>query len=506
MAEDGADTFPELLSVYRVSGPRSNSISDDSVSKSCFSQNSVPNVWRTPNIIQKLKLVERVNGVTRVTDSSSQKYKSNSLPPQDKSNSLSPEDKSNTLGTLASEGSETLNDSNLSLQSVLTPTLEKKLNSSTGVDATTSKDCENEESLEIYDENNDETVDNISDIVSDSDDDCSLDDIVSDSDDDRSLDDIDSDTGERSHEQCKNSKWLRNFFDGLNALANEEISSQDRQWHCPACQGIPGGIGWYKGLQSLLDHSRTIQSKRVRLHRMFAETLQEESFRRRVPLTVVCEIHDGWEGLDRCQNPFIACGKRQLYGYLDSKEDSDDFNRHSGGKPDLKFEMRSYQEMVESKINHINDDSRKLNNYKSLIAEEQVKSQVCVDSSCELSEKLSLRIEENHVDRQNKEIDAEEKSFQDQIQVIAPKGDQSVKLQHAMQEKAENTCQESVKKEENSQKYKEIMQLGSEREKIMKIHEEKWLALKKKQWQELVELEKELENELTQLMDKYASN
>ncbi|XP_047171783.1 uncharacterized protein LOC124839893 [Vigna umbellata] len=179
MAEDGADTFPELLSVYRVSGPRSNSISDDSVSKSCFSQNSVPNVWRTPNIIQKLKLVERVNGVTRVTDSSRQKYKSNSLPTQEKSNSLSPEDNSNTLGTLASEGSETLNGSNLSPQSVLIPTLEKELNSSTGVDATTSADCENdkckmEESLEICGENNDEIVDNISDIVSDSDDDCSM--------------------------------------------------------------------------------------------------------------------------------------------------------------------------------------------------------------------------------------------------------------------------------------------------------------------------------------------
>jgi len=53
---------------------------------------------------------------------------------------------------------------------------------------------------------------------------------------------------------------------------------------------------------------------------------------------------------------------------------------------------------------------------------------------------------------------------------------------------------------------KEIMQLESEREKIMKIHEEKKLALKKKQRQEMVELEKELENELTQLMDKYTSN
>lgn len=53
---------------------------------------------------------------------------------------------------------------------------------------------------------------------------------------------------------------------------------------------------------------------------------------------------------------------------------------------------------------------------------------------------------------------------------------------------------------------KEMKQFEAEREKIKKIHEEKKLALKKKQWQEQVELEKELENELTQLMDKYNCN
>jgi len=74
------------------------------------------------------------------------------------------------------------------------------------------------------------------------------------------------------------------------------------------------------------------------------------------------------------------------------------------GKPHLKFEMRSYQEMVESKIKHISDDSRKLNYYKSMIVEEQSKSQICLDSFCELSEKLSLTTEENLVGRQNKEV------------------------------------------------------------------------------------------------------
>lgn len=50
---------------------------------------------------------------------------------------------------------------------------------------------------------------------------------------------------------------------------------------------------------------------------------------------------------------------------------------------------------------------------------------------------------------------------------------------------------------------KDMRQFEAERDDIIKIHEDKKLALKKKQWQEQVELEKELENELTELMNKY---
>jgi hypothetical protein len=34
---------------------------------------------------------------------------------------------------------------------------------------------------------------------------------------------------------------------------------------------------------------------------------------------------------DRCKNPFVPGGKRQLYGYLATREDLDIFNKHSGG-------------------------------------------------------------------------------------------------------------------------------------------------------------------------------
>ncbi|RZB86707.1 Protein SGS3 [Glycine soja] len=171
-----------------------------------------------------------------------------------------------------------------------------------------------------------------------------------------------------------------------------------------------------------------------------------------------------------------AGGKRQLYGYLASKEDLYIFNKHSRGKTKLKFEMRSYQEMVESKIKHINDDSRKLDCYKSMVAKEQIKSQVGTNSLLRISEKLSLTTEENRVDQQHKEWR------------LAFSNPSSIN-------RVENiSC--FLKPQD-----KEMKQFEAEREKIIKIHKEKRLALKKKQWQEQVELEKELENERTQLMD-----
>lgn len=50
-----------------------------------------------------------------------------------------------------------------------------------------------------------------------------------------------------------------------------------------------------------------------------------------------------------------------------------------------------------------------------------------------------------------------------------------------------------------------MRQFEAERDKLVKIHEEKMLVLKKKLWLEEIELVKELENELTQLMEKFTS-
>ena len=70
------------------------------------------------------------------------------------------------------------------------------------------------------------------------------------------------------------------------------------------------------------------------------------------------------------------------------------------GKSKLKFEMRSYQGTVESKIKHINDDSRLLGYFKDKIAKEQLKSKVLEESLSRMTGKLRITMEENRVMRE----------------------------------------------------------------------------------------------------------
>ncbi|PPD81145.1 hypothetical protein GOBAR_DD21932 [Gossypium barbadense] len=295
-------------------------------------------------------------------------------------------------------------------------------------------------------------------------------------------------------------------------LTVEEILSPVRRWHCPACQGGPGAINWYRGVQPLLTHSMTKTTRRAKLHRVFAGLLVEEMRRRGAFIKPVNDAFGRWEGLtdrvadheivwppmviimntryeqdengkwigmgnqellnyfssyaavkarhsygpqghrgmsllifessaagyletarlhkhfkeqgrdrdawDCSRVPFCPGGKRQFYGYIAMKEDLDLFNQHSqvmfdtlcdqAGKSKLKFETRSYQEMVESQIKKINDDSQQLNLLKKKVAQEQQPSQVLAESLGRLSEKLRQTTEEYGIMRQQTRLQHEQ--------------------------------------------------------------------------------------------------
>ena len=74
----------------------------------------------------------------------------------------------------------------------------------------------------------------------------------------------------------------------------------------------------HRGMSALIFEETTAgYLEAVRLHKHFKEQGRDR------------------EAWDCCQNPFLPGGKRQLYGYLASKEDLDIFNKHSRGNGEV---------------------------------------------------------------------------------------------------------------------------------------------------------------------------
>ncbi|KAG6780253.1 hypothetical protein POTOM_013107 [Populus tomentosa] len=409
--------------------------------------------------------------------------------------------------------------------------------------------------------------------------------------------DFDLDASENSYDVLKKSKWFKAFFDDFDKLTVEEINSRARKWHCPACKGGPGAIDWYRGIDPLAYHAKTKKTRRVKLHRMFSEILDEEMHKKGGSVTPVGEAFGRWQGLDarvkdyeitwppmvlimntRYEqeengkwigmgnqelldhfNSYAAVKARHSYGpqghrgmsvlifessaagYLEASRlhkhfidqgrgrDAWDGNRVSfctGGKNKLKFETVSYQEMVGSRIKQINEDSQMLVTYKNRFASEHMQSQALAESLCRLSEKLKKTVQENRIVRERtkllheqtrEEMDSQEKFFKDQIKVIHQaidaKEDNFEKLQQAKLEKvkelnADPSTEENVDRVKDISRFikiqdKEMEEFEAERKKLIRRHGDEKAALMKIYLEELLVLEKEFEDELTLLIDKY---
>ncbi|KAJ6368403.1 hypothetical protein OIU78_000906 [Salix suchowensis] len=307
----------------------------------------------------------------------------------------------------------------------------------------------------------------------------------------------------------------------LTVCPFEDINEPARQWHCPACQGGPGAINWYRGLEPLITHAKTKGAKRVKLHRELAELLDEELSRRGSSVVPAGEVFGKWKGLkdeekdheivwppmvivmntrleqddndkwlgmgnqellnyfsgyaavkarhsygpqshrgmsvlifessarghleaerlhkhfaeqgtdrnawDRRQVLFYHGGKRQLYGYMALKEDLDLFNRHSHGKSKLKYEMRSYHEMVVNQIRQMTEDNQQLIYLENEVVKEQRHSKQLEEISRILNEKVRKTEEENYIVRRRtqmhheqnmEELDFQEQFFKEQLETI----------------------------------------------------------------------------------------
>ncbi|MBA0835556.1 hypothetical protein Goarm_007830, partial [Gossypium armourianum] len=346
-----------------------------------------------------------------------------------------------------------------------------------------------------------------------------------------------------------------------------------RQWHCPACQGGPCAIDWYRGLQPLVTHAKTKGSKRVKLHRELAELLDEELRRRGTSVIAAGEAFGKWRGLkddekdheivwppmviimntrlqqddnDKARHSygplghrgmsllifestargyleaerlhkhfaeqgtereawehrqvlFYPGGTRQLYGYMANKEDLDIFNQHSQGKSKLKFEMRSYQEMVVNQIRQMSEANQELIFYKNKFAIQQRLKTALEESFGVVSEKLRKTMEENRIVRQRTKMQHEQNKEEDE---------EEEKFEKLQQQQREKFVKQSTPNTSNTEEYRrradeiakfiklqdeEMEAFVSERDKLITVHKEKMAAMRQRHWQEEVELEKEFD-------------
>ncbi|WCJ30598.1 Protein SUPPRESSOR OF GENE SILENCING 3 [Euphorbia peplus] len=230
---------------------------------------------------------------------------------------------------------------------------------------------------------------------------------------------------------------------------------------------------------------------------------------------------------DRRRVLFHHGGLRQLYGYMATKEDLDFFNQHSQGKTRLKYEMKSYIESVVQQINQMSEDNQQLGWYKTRVVKEQMRYKTVKESFERLTDKVRKITEENRIVRQRtqmhheqsqEELDFQEQFFKDQLKIVH-------EARNAKEEDFENLQQKEREKAKllganpsNTEEYKLRVQEGEkfinfqdkemegyveERDGLIKEHEEKFAAMKKRQWEEELELEKQFDAKLTSLMQKY---
>ncbi|XP_068652306.1 protein SUPPRESSOR OF GENE SILENCING 3 homolog [Aristolochia californica] len=228
---------------------------------------------------------------------------------------------------------------------------------------------------------------------------------------------------------------------------------------------------------------------------------------------------DAWENR---RVLFYPGGKRQLYGYMARKEDLDHFNQHSQGKSRLKFQMVSYQEKVVGGMKQMSEENKQLIWLKNKDAERKAfKETVGL-----MSNQLRIAKEEYHILRLRakkqyeeikEEMDNMEKFFNEKIADMldareakeqafdqALQEDRAVELSNVGSGSSEDRKlrQEKIEKFINCQE-KCVDEFEEEREKLEESYKAKRTEMKRRHYEEEMELEKGFDDDLNNLMEMY---
>ncbi|KAL7089803.1 hypothetical protein ACP275_12G000200 [Erythranthe tilingii] len=303
------------------------------------------------------------------------------------------------------------------------------------------------------------------------------------------------------HEKDDNEKWI--------GMGNQELLDYFNPYQAVKARHSYGPQG-HRGMSVLIFEASPVgYAEAERLNKHFEDT---------------CRDRLAWA---RNKLPIYSGGKRQLYGYIAEKQDMDNFNQHSPGKSKLKYEMRSYKEMVVNQMKQMSEDNQQLLFFKNKVAKEQKSKKALEESLGILTEQMRKTAVENHhvilttkmLHEQNKaEMEYQAGFFGDQMkqmyEVRNAKEENFERIQQHEREKVTNleanvsSGEERVRRAEEIAKLiqlqdKEMEEFGNKREKLMKAHEERKVELKRRHCDEMVALEKEFDDEFNKLMDEY---
>lgn len=231
---------------------------------------------------------------------------------------------------------------------------------------------------------------------------------------------------------------------------------------------------------------------------------------------------------DRNRVPFYAGGKRQLYGYMAEKRDLEYFNQHCQGKSKLKYEMRSYQEMVVKQMKQMSEENQQLIWYKNRVAKDQKTKKALEETISVMADKFRRTVEESNVvklrtkkhhEKIQEEMDSQERFFNEQLQEFYDTRNakeekfemiqQNEREKLTMQAEANVSIKERLQRAEEAEKLiklqdRDLKAYTAKRDALMEAHKQQLMDLKRRHREEEMSLEKDFDAKFDKLLEEYS--